>query len=163
MNEDGGLRVFFSRNSFVTNTTLTRTNSPRQQGGVVGNDHIVCDGDSTTVRITWHNSGGEQLQACASLCTDCGPLCVGNGAVGVDPQDRVHTDIHMYTDSSAYVNQDLQCQASSGLSAFIGVYLKNGGEYAWYQTDMVNVNYLLQSWQPLLMDIISDQITGLLT
>ena len=29
VNEDGGLRVFFPRNSFVTNTTLTHTNCPR--------------------------------------------------------------------------------------------------------------------------------------
>ena len=132
LNEDGDLRVFFPRNSFVTNTTLTRTNSPRQQGGPVGNDHIVCDGGSTTsLQVAWHNSNGGQLQACASPCIDCGPLCLGNGAVGVDPQDGVHTDIHMFTDSSAYENQDLECRVSGGPSAFIGVYLKNGGEFAW--------------------------------
>ena len=126
LNDDGGLKVFFPRNSFVTNTTLTQTNSPRQQGGVVGNDHIACYGGSTqAAQVTWHNSGG-QLMACNQPCRDCGRLCQGNGAVGVDP--REHTDIHMYTDSTAYMNQDLECRVSGGQSAFIGVYLKNGGE-----------------------------------
>ena len=131
LNEDGDLRVFFPRNSFVTNTTLTHTNSPRHSGGVVGNDHMVCDGGSTTtLQVTWHNSNGAQLEACATPCMDCGGRCIRNGAVGVDPQDGVHTDIHMFTDSNGYVNQDLECQVSSGPSAFIGVYLKNGGEFA---------------------------------
>ena len=34
----------------------------------------------------------------------------------------------MYTNSPVYVNQDLECRAPNGLSAFIGVYLKDGGE-----------------------------------
>ena len=129
LNEDGGLRVFFPRNSFVTNTTLTRTNTPRRKDGVPGNDHIACYGGSTqAAQITWHNSNGEQLEACPAPCANCGPLCQGNGAVGVDPQDYVHTDIHMYTALAAYVNQDLECRVSSGQSTFIGVYLKDGGE-----------------------------------
>ena len=132
LNEDGGLRVFFPRNSFVTNTTLTHTDSPRSiTGGAVGNDHIVCYGGSTSPQVTWHNSGGEQLEACAAPCNDCGGRCIRNGAVGLDPRDGTHTDIHMYTDSPSYVNQDLECQVSSGQSAFIGVYLKEGGEFAW--------------------------------
>ena len=135
LNEAGGLRVFFPRNSFVTNTTLTRTSSPRSesQGTPVGNDHIVCYGGSTqAAQVSWHNSSG-QLQVCLDdgpvPCRDCGPLCRGNGGVGVDPQDNEHTDIHMYTDSPSYVNQDLECRVSSGPSAFIGVYLKNGGQF----------------------------------
>ena len=128
LNEDGGLRVFFPRNSFVTNTSLTNTDSPRRMGNVVSNDHIVCYGSSTpTPIVTWHKSSG-QLEACLSPCMDCGPRCLGNGAVGVDPQDNEHTDIHMYTALAAYVNQDLECRESGGQSAFIGVYLKNGGE-----------------------------------
>ena len=36
----------------------------------------------------------------------------------------------MYANSSAYVNQDLECRLleSGGLSSSIGVYLKDGGE-----------------------------------
>ena len=128
LNEDGGLRVFFPRNSIVTNSTLTHTNSPRQRSGAVGNDHIVCYGSSTSEQVTWYNSNGAQLEPCSTHCHDCGGRCLGNGAVGVDPQNNEHTDIHMYTDSSAYVNQDLECRVSSGQSAFIGVHLKDGGE-----------------------------------
>ena len=133
MNEDGDLRVFFPRNSFVTNTTFTHTNSPRieSQGAPAGNDHIVCYGGSTqAAQVTWHNSDGELLLKCGEPCRDCGGRCRGNGGVNVDPQDNEHTDIHIYTDSTAYMNQDLECRVSSGPSAFIGVYLKNGGEFA---------------------------------
>ena len=138
LNEDGNFKVFFPRNSFVTNTTLTHTNTPRFEYGTTafGNDHIVCYGGDTETEqlITWHNSSGGQLMVCRYNtspvpCYDCGPLCRGNGAVGVDPQDSEHTDIHMYTDSPSYVNQDLECQVSGGQSAFIGVYLVNGGEF----------------------------------
>ena len=131
LNEDGGLRVFFPRNSFVTNTTLTHTNTPRKELQIdpaVGNDHIVCDGgNDLTLLVAWH-SITRRLVACANPCMACGTHCQGNGGVGVDPQDGVHTDIHMYTDSTAYVNQDLECQVASSQSAFIGVYLINGGE-----------------------------------
>ena len=132
MNEDGGLRVFFPRNSFVTNTTLTHTNSPR--GVNAGNDHIACyGGDPQAAQVKWHNSSGGQLLECKnhagpSPCQDCGGRCQANGAVGQDDPVNGHTDIHMYTDSSAYVNQDLECRVSGGQSAFIGVYLKNRGE-----------------------------------
>ena len=132
MNEDGGLRVFFPNNSFVTNSTLTHTNSPRGgQGAPRGNDHIVCYGESQhTTKVIWHNNGG-LLEECAQPCRDCGGRCVRNGGVGADPPLLRHTHIHMYTNSTAYVNQDLECRtfglASS--SIFIGVYLKDGGEY----------------------------------
>ena len=127
--------MFFPNNSFVTNTTLTHTDSPRVESPrhPAGNDHIVCYGGSTQpAQVTWHNSGG-QLEVChhsdgPTLCLDCGRRCQGNGGVGVDTQDNEHTDIHMYTNSTAYVNQDLECRVSSGQSAFIGVYLINGGE-----------------------------------
>ena len=125
------MKVFFPRNSFVTNTTLTHTNSPRNMtvGAPAGNNHIVCYGHgSPEPFVTWHNSRGGQLEKCLTPCINCGPVCRGNGGVGVDPQDNGHTDIHMYTDSSSYVNQDLECRVSSGQSAFIGVYLINGGE-----------------------------------
>ena len=141
MNEDGGLRVFFPRNSFVTNTTLTHTNSPRVEspGAPAGNDHIACyGGDPQLAQVTWHNSSG-QLQVCKvkavngnelvpAVCQDCGSLCRANGAVGQDRKENGYTDIHMYINSSAYVNQDLECRVFGGQSAFIGVYLKNGGE-----------------------------------
>ena len=66
--------------------------------------------------------------ACPHPCIDCGGRCVHNGGVGVDyPQSR-QTDIHMYTNVASYVNQDLECRAPNGLSAFIGVYLESGGE-----------------------------------
>ena len=136
LNEAGRLRVYFPRNSFVTNTTLTHTNSPPvvSSGAPAGNDHIACYGGSTpSLQVTWHDSNGGQLGVCIMFgspapCGDCGGRCQSNGAVGVDPQDNEHTDIHMYTDSTAYVNQDLECRVSSGQSAFIGVYLKDGGE-----------------------------------
>ena len=129
--------MFFPRNSFVTNTTLTHTNRPRrgvrnQQFPGVGNDHIVCYGGSTqAAQVTWHNNSGLLVVCHNSVdptpCGECGPRCQGNGAVGVDPQDNEHTDIHMYTDSVAYTNQDLECQVSGDQSAFIGVYLNKGG------------------------------------
>ena len=137
LNEDGGLRVFFPRNSFVTNTTLTHTNTPRMgmSTTVVGNDHIACYGGNTqAAQVTWHNSDGGELEVCIidtgpALCGDCGGRCQHNGGVGVDRPLNGHTDIHMYTDSPSYVNQDLECRVSSGPSAFIGVYLKNGGQF----------------------------------
>ena len=131
LNEDGELRVFFPNNSFVTNTTLTHTNSPRTTGGATGNDHIVCYGSSqTTTTVTWHNSSGVRLEDCGGRCSDCGGRCVRNGGVGVDKPHLRRTDIHMYTDSPAYVNQDLECRmfGIGGISAFIGVYLKDGGK-----------------------------------
>ena len=131
LNDDGGFRVFFPRNSFVTNTTLTRTNNPRfeTQGDPAGNDHIVCYGGSPQAAdVIWHNSSGVQLQVCYVNCRDCGHRCRGNGGVGMDYPHNGHTDIHMYTNSSAYVNQDLECRVSGGQSAFIGVYLVNEGE-----------------------------------
>ena len=80
MNEDGGLRVFFPNNSFVTNTTLTNTNTPRGDG----EDHIACyGGDPQGAQVTWHNSGGP-LQVCLdgtgqrAPCVTCGPICQGN-------------------------------------------------------------------------------------
>ena len=134
VNEDGGLRVFFPKNSFVTNTTLTHTNSPRVEyvGLPAGNDHIVCYGGSLQAgldQVLWYNNGGtRQLEACPTPCRGCGGRCLSNGAIGVDPPDNGQTNIHMYTNSPAYVNQDLECQAPNGLSAFIGVYLESGGE-----------------------------------
>ena len=134
VNEDGGLRVFFPRNSFVTNTTLTHTNSPRVEsiGAPAGNDHIVCYGGNLQAglaQVPWYNNGGtRQLGACPVLCRDCGGSCGGNGGVNVDPPLNGQTDIHMYTNVASYVNQDLECRAPNGLSAFIGVYLENGGE-----------------------------------
>ena len=104
-------------------------------GAPAGNDHIVCYGHGSTgstqmqTFVRWHNSRGGQLEACLTPCMDCGELCQNNGGVGVDPQDNIHTDIHMYTDSPSYVNQDLECQVSNGTSAFIGVYLNNEGEF----------------------------------
>ena len=87
INEDGGLGVFFPNNSFVTNTTLTNTNTPRSDVY----DHIArYGGDPLGAQVTWHNSGGP-LQGCVdgfgqiALCFSCDPICQGNGAVGVDP------------------------------------------------------------------------------
>ena len=93
-----------------------------------GNDHIVCYGsDLQAAQVTWHNSS-KQLVACVVPCIACGPHCQGNGGVGVDPPLNGRTNIHMYTDSPSYVNQDLECRVSGGQSAFIGVYLKNQGK-----------------------------------
>ena len=142
LNEDGGLRVFFPRNSFVTNTSLTHTDNPRILKGsrVHGNDHIACNGgDLQATQVTWHNNSGGQLLVChglllparivgPALCLACGFYCSANGGVGQDRPLNGSTDIHMYTDSPAYVNQDLECRASDDQSAFIGVYLENGGE-----------------------------------
>ena len=127
--------MFFPRSSFVTNTTLTHTNSPRNRNEpAVGNDHIVCNGGSDlTQLVTWYNIAG-MLENCGGPCLTCGSKCQNNGGVGVDTQNQTRTDIHMYTDSTAYMNQDLECRASGSLpslpsqSASIGVYLINGGE-----------------------------------
>ena len=124
--------MFFPRNSFVTNSSLTHTNTPRQYSGgiALGDDHIACyGGDPQAALVTWHNSSGGQLEACDVPCLDCGFRCRGNSGVGVDPTMNGHTDIHMYTNIPQYVNQDLECRVSGGKSAFIGVYLKNGGEW----------------------------------
>ena len=125
--------MFFPRNSFVTNTTLTHTNNPRSGGGAAGNDHIACyGGDPQAAQVTWHNSGGQLLECMdngvPAPCRICGGRCVANGAVGQDGPVNGHTDIHMYTDVPAYVNQDLECRAPVNQSAFIGVYLRNRGE-----------------------------------
>ena len=131
-NEDGGLRVFFPNNSFVTNSTLTRTAYPRTGGG---NDHIVCyGGDPNAAQVTWYNSSGGPLQICRSNgtgppvhCGVCGFICMNNSGVGLDPPLYGQTNIHIYTGSDAYVNQVLECRVSGGQSAFIGLFLKNGG------------------------------------
>ena len=131
--------MFFPWNSFVTNTTLTHTNSPRRenQQDVPGNDHIVCYGGSTqAAQVTWHNSNGGPLVVCfrestnnPEPCTSCGGRCQRNHAVGADPPLNGSTDIHMYTALTAYMNQDLECKVSGGPSAFIGVYLVNEGQF----------------------------------
>ena len=125
LNEDGGLQVFFPNNSFVTNSTLTHTNTPRNGG----NNHIVCYGTGPfTTTVTWRNSSGERLEQCHQTCQGCGVVCLRNSGVSVDPTLLKHTHMHMYTNSNAYVNQDLECRLLSGQSSFIGVYLKDGGE-----------------------------------
>ena len=136
LNEDGELRVFFPRNSFVTNSTLTHTNSPRLSGDpsnpADGNDHIVCyGGNPEAAQVAWHNTSGP-LTPCAGFdnpapCQGCGLLCQYNAAVGPYPPLNGCTIIHIYTESPAYENQDLECQVTGGPSAFIGVYLTNGG------------------------------------
>ena len=126
--------MFFPRNSFVINTTLTHTSTPRSYPGIMefGNDHIACyGGDPQAAHVTWHKSS-EQLLECRNVtgparCLSCGPRCQSNHGVGVDPPLNGHTDIHVYTASASYVNQDLECRASDGQSAVVGVYLKNGG------------------------------------
>ena len=135
LNEDGGLKVFFPKNSFVTDATLTNTNTPRRfmNNPDIGNDHIACyGGDPNAPQVTWHNSSGPLAQCLAGMtpvpCEGCGPVCEGNGAVGVDPSLNGHTSVHLFTNDPNYVNQDLQCQVNGGQSAFIGVYLNNGGE-----------------------------------
>lgn len=135
VNENGGLRVFFLRNSFVTNTTLTHTIWPRGSGASAGNDHIVCYGNAllylpVRIEVTWHDSSGGQLEDCQTRCSSCGPRCVNNNGVGVDLLliGNARSDIHMYTGIAQFENQDLECRVFDGLSAFIGVYLVNGGE-----------------------------------
>ena len=141
LNEDDGLKVNFPRNSFVTNSTLTHTNSPRGEapGAPRGNDHIVCYGMGMhTTTVIWRNSSGQRLENCSAPCRGCGSRCERNGGVGVDPTLLKHTHIHMYTNSSAYVNQDLECRlkGSGGQSSFIGVYLKDGGESSIHFVDI---------------------------
>ena len=83
-------------------------------------------------QVKWHNSDGP-LESCVTPCTACGGKCGRNRGVGEDPPVNGRTNIHLYNTSNAYVNQDLECQVS-GKSAFIGVYLKNGGELVLYVT-----------------------------
>ena len=136
LNEDGGLKVFFPRNSFVTNTTLTITNTPRNMtpSAGTGRDHIACyGGNPQAAQVTWHNSNGGELTVCRDgsnqpvPCASCGGICDRNGGVGVDPPLNGHTSIHLFTDDT-FMNQDLQCRVNGGQSALIGVYLKDGGE-----------------------------------
>ena len=134
MNENGGLRAFFPNNSFVTNTTLTKTTNNLRPPG--GNDHIACyGGDPQAAQVTWHNSSGGPLTVCIvnrvpTACAGCGPACQRNGAVGVDAPVNGRTNIHFFLTLSDYKNQVLQCRVNvpGGQSAFIGVYLKDGGE-----------------------------------
>ena len=126
--------MLFPRNSFVTNTTLTNTSTPLSFGADNGNDHIACyGGDPQAAQVTWHNSSGGALAQCHCRgqpvpCFGCGGTCERNGAVGVDPSLNGHTIIHLFTDDPNYVNQDLQYRVNGDQSAFIGVYLKDGGE-----------------------------------
>ena len=138
LNENGGLKVFFPRNSFVTNTTLTHTNTPRDTtpSEGTGRDHIACyGGDPQAAQVTWHDSSGGALRVCSYesrlvSCASCGGICDDNGGVGVDPPLNGHTTIHLFTDDPNYVNQDLQCRVNGDQSAFIGVYVKNGGGFS---------------------------------
>ena len=79
-------------------------------------------------QVKWHNSDGP-LEVCATPCIACGGRCVRNSGVGEDQPVNGLSDIHLFNTSTAYVNQDLECRVSGGQSAFIGVYLKNGGEF----------------------------------
>ena len=121
--------MFFPRNSFVTNSTLTHTSNPPLFHNVPQSyNHIVCyGGDATMAQVKWHNSHGP-LNNCDIPCQSCGHRCINNGYVGEDPPVNGSSNIHLFNTSNAYVNQDLQCRVSGGQSAFIGVYLKNGGE-----------------------------------
>ena len=130
LNENGGLRVLFPNNSFVTNELLTNTNTPRG----LADDHIACyGGDPNAAQVTWHNSSGP-LVPCRDgnedpvACTGCGGVCKGNGAVGVDAPVNGRNSIHFFLTLPVYKNQVLQCRVDGGQSAFIGVYLMNGGE-----------------------------------
>ena len=78
-------------------------------------------------QVKWHNSDGP-LEDCRAPCLGCGQRCIRNGAVGEDQPVNGRSNIHMYTKVPSYVNQDLECRVSGGLSAFIGVYLERGGE-----------------------------------
>ena len=117
----------------MTNTTLTYTNTPGQGGG---NDHIACYvGNPLSAEVKWYDSDGSRLGNCLRStdrvpvpCAGCSAQCNANGGVNVDPPLNGHTDIHVYTDSIEYVNQDLECRVPGVPSAFIGVYLKSGGE-----------------------------------
>ena len=126
LNDDGGVGVFFPNNSFVNDTTLTNTTRPPAGG----NDHFGCYG----AHVTWHNHR-QQLRVCTSAqgfatrCVLCGSICIENDGVGLDPPLNGHANIHIFTGSSGYMNQELFCRISSGQSAFIGVFLKNGGGY----------------------------------
>ena len=126
--------MFFPKNSFVTNTTLTKTTKSGRPNG--GDNHIACyGGDPNAAQVTWHNSSGGPLTVCVDgdgprACLACGPSCQRNGAVGVDAPLNGRTNIHFFLTLSAYKNQDLQCRinVSGGQSTFIGVYLNDEGE-----------------------------------
>ena len=129
--------MFFPRNSFVTNSTLTHTNNPRLGAASYpanGNDHIVCYGGNPEAKdVAWHSTSGP-LTPCGGLsnplaCVSCGRVCQQNGGVGVDLPLNGHTNIHIYTESPSYKNQDLECRVTGGPSAFIGVYLMKGGGF----------------------------------
>ena len=78
-------------------------------------------------QVKWYNSDGP-LEDCGVPCQACGGKCIRNGGVGEDSPVNGSSNIHLFTTSNAYLNQDLECRVSGGKSAFIGVYLKNGGE-----------------------------------
>ena len=128
--------MFFPKNSFVTDATLTNTNTPIRFGSDIGRDHIACyGGDPQAPQVTWHNSSGGALAPCKAgsmnvPCVGCGPVCEDNGAVGVNPSLNGHTSIHLFTNDGNYVNQDLQCRVNGVQSALIGVYLMNGGGFS---------------------------------
>ena len=102
-------------------TPHTHTNYPPSDG----NDHIACyGGDPQGPQVTRHNRGG-RLKGCGNVegkhlcCEPCGPICIENGDVGVDPP------------LGDYMNQELICKIPGGHLALIGVFLKliNGGEF----------------------------------
>ena len=97
-------------------TPLTHTNYPPSGG----NDHIACyGGDPQGPQVTRHNSGGP-LKGCRNVegkllcCETCGPVCIENGGVGIDPPLNGSTDMHMYTGLGDYMNQELICKISGG-------------------------------------------------
>ena len=98
-------------------------------------------------QVKWHNSD-RRLENCSIPCQSCGQRCINNGGMGEDPPVNGHSNIHMYTDSPAYVNQDLECRVSGGQSAFIGVYLKNGGELVSFMVRNTIYNIVLSLHQP---------------
>ena len=79
-------------------------------------------------QVKWHSSDGS-LEDCVPACLACGGRCIRNGGVGEELPVNGRSDIHLFTTSSAYVNQDLECRVSGGQSAFIGVYLQSGREF----------------------------------
>ena len=105
LNECGNLRVFFPRSSFVTNTTLTHTNSPPTYNGVAtSHNHIVCyGGDTTMAQVKWHNSNGP-LEDCGAPCQACGGKCKRNGGVGEDQPVNGRSDIHLFNTSLTHLH-----------------------------------------------------------
>ena len=120
--------TFFPRNSFITNATLVDESRLNTIGTV-----RCYGGNPTEFDVAWFRNASSRLGRCPNTCGSiCATRCQSNGVVQYDASYPNVAVIHVLTEASArdinnYINQDLECRVTNGSSAFLGVYLRDGG------------------------------------